>query len=113
MSSESNHLAIYLIVGLNAACQMMLIWRLKLTTKGKLKYCALSVAIPAVVMMTMRLLVAVGAMHLRVADQVGIEKAITTLAGMLLIAGPPLATAAAIFFSRKQRPVSEAGLLEA
>ena len=109
MSSESNHLAIYLVVGLNTLCQVMLIWRLKLAQREKLKFSALSVAIPVVVTMAMRLLVAVGALHLRVAEQVGIEKFVTVAASILLIAGPPMATAAAVLSRRKVAAVPPGG----
>jgi hypothetical protein len=103
MSSASNNLSIYLIVTLNAACHLMLIWRLKLDMRAKVKFCSLAVAIPAIIMTAMRLLVALGVMHLHVADQAGIEKAVTMLASILLLAGPPIATGAAILSRRKSR----------
>jgi hypothetical protein len=98
-----NNLLIYVIVALNAACHPMLIWRLKLDKPTKWKFSAMAVAAPVLVMCAMRLLVAVGVMHGRVADQATMERAITSAASMLLIVGPVMATAAAIIFSRKQR----------
>jgi hypothetical protein len=103
MSNTSNHLSIYLIVGLNAACHILLIWRLNLDRIAKLKYCALGVGIPLLVMTTMRLMVAVGAVNGRLAEQGGVERALTMLASMLLIAGPLLATGAAVVRARKNR----------
>ena len=110
MTNASNHLSVYLIVGLNAACHIMLIRRLKLAKIDKLKYCAIAVAIPLLVMGAMRLLVALGAVHERLADQGGIERAFTMLASMLLIAGPLLATGAAVVFYRKNRSSAGAAL---
>ena len=110
MTNASNHLSVYLIVGLNAACHIMLIWRLKIDKIAKLKYCAIGVAIPLLVMATMRLLVALGAMHALVAEQGGIERALTMLASMLLIAGPLLATGAAVVCYRKNRNTTGAAL---
>jgi hypothetical protein len=103
MTNMTNQLAIYLIVGLNVACHILLIWKLKMDKGARLKYCALSIGVPLVVMMTMRLMVALGAVHGRVAEQGGIEHAFTMLASMLLVAGPFLVTGAALVFSRKQR----------
>jgi len=102
----SNNMLIYLIVALNAACHAMLIWRLKLGRWAKWKYCSLAVGIPLLIAMGMRLMVAVGVMHGRVAEQAGIERLVTSLAGMLLIAGPLMATGAAIIFGRKKRDVA-------
>jgi hypothetical protein len=110
MTNATNHLSIYLIVGLNAACHMLLIWRLKIDKIAKLKYCAIGVGIPLLVMATMRLLVAMGAMHALVVQQGGIERALTMLASMLLIAGPLLATGAAVVFYRKSRNPAGAAL---
>ena len=110
MTNTSNHLSIYLIVGLNAACHIMLIWRLKIDKIAKLKYCAMSVAIPLLVMASMRLMVALGVFHMRLAEQGGIERAFTMLASMLLIAGPLLATGAAVVCYRKNRSSSGAAL---
>jgi hypothetical protein len=110
MTNTSNHLSIYLIVGLNAACHIMLIWRLKIDKIAKVKYCAMGVAIPLLVMATMRLLVAMGALHGRLAEQGVIERSLTMLASVLLIVGPVLATGAAVVFYRKSRNPADAAL---
>ena len=103
MSNTSNQLSIYLIVGLNAACHMLLIWRLNLDKVAKLKFCAIGVGIPLLVMGAMRLMIALGVLHGRLAEQGGFERALTMLGSMLLIAGPFLATGAAILFYRRNR----------
>jgi len=110
MTNATNHLSVYLIVGLNAACHIMLIWRLKIDKTAKLKYCAIGVAIPLLVMAVMRLMVALGALHGRFAEQGGIERAFTMLASALLIVGPILATGAAVVFYRKNRGAVAAAL---
>lgn len=103
MSELSNHMSVYLIVLLNAVCHMMLIWRLKLDRVAKWKFCALTPALPLLVMATMRLMVGVGLIHARIAEQGGLERFITMLSSMLLIAGPLLVTGAAVLFRRKQK----------
>jgi ribose/xylose/arabinose/galactoside ABC-type transport system permease subunit len=103
MSDQTNHLSIYLIVFLNAATHVMLIWRLKLDKLAKWKFCALTLALPLLIMVAMRLMVGVGLIQGRVAEQGGLERFITALASMLLIAGPFLVTGAAVFFRRKQK----------
>ena len=92
----SDLLLIHLIVALNVLVQLMLIARLKFPTGGKRKYYALAIAIPVFVLVSMRLLTASGTMHSRVADQSTVEHYITAAASVVLIAGPWLATLAAI-----------------
>jgi hypothetical protein len=96
---------IYLIVALNTCCQLMLIWRQKFPAGGKRKFCVCAVAIPVLIMLSMRLLIAGGLIHGRVADQTPVEHFITTAASILLVAGPWLVTLAAIFSKKRQRPV--------
>lgn len=103
MTNNSNQLSVYLIVFLNAATHIMLIWRLRLERTTKLKFSGLAVGIPVAVMMTMRLMVGVGLVHGRVAEQVGIERFLTVLASILLVAGPFVATGTAVVYRRKQR----------
>jgi hypothetical protein len=110
MSEMSNNLSIYLIVFLNAACHILLIWKLKLDRPSRWKYASLTVVIPVAVMLTMRLLVGIGLIHLRVADQPWFERFFTILGSLLLIAGPFLATGAAFVFSRKHRQPAGAPL---
>ncbi|MBJ6727473.1 hypothetical protein [Geomesophilobacter sediminis] len=100
----SNHLFIYLIVALNAACHAILIWRLKLERGSKWRFCLATVGVPAAVALAVRLGVATGILHAHLAEQVGIERIFTSLASMLLIGGPWGVTAAAVL-SRKKEPV--------
>jgi len=108
MSDASNNLSIYLIVALNAACHVMLIWRLKIDKAARWKFCTVAVATPLLIMVAVRLMVGIGLLHGRVAEQGGIERFVTTVASMLLIAAPFMVTGAAILFGRKQRAVSGA-----
>jgi hypothetical protein len=103
----SDQIFIYFIVALNALVQLMLIWRLKFPVGGKGKYCALALAIPIVIMLLVRLLVAGGVIHARVADQSTVERFITMGASVLLIAGPWLATLAAILDRKRRRALAE------
>ncbi|ACH39670.1 hypothetical protein Gbem_2662 [Citrifermentans bemidjiense Bem] len=98
-----NHLLIYVIVALNAGCQVMLIWRLKLERAMKWTFCALSLGVPLLVAVAVRVLVATGVIHARVAEQSGIEHFVTILASALLIAGPLLATGSAVIYQRSKR----------
>jgi peptidoglycan biosynthesis protein MviN/MurJ (putative lipid II flippase) len=98
-----NHSLIYVIVVLNAACQAMLIWRLKLDNYSKWKYCCLTFAVPLIIAMSMRLMVAMGALHVQLSEQAFLERTITSLASILLIAGPFMVTIAALVFRRKQK----------
>lgn len=97
-----NHLLIYVIVALNVACQVMLIWRLKLDRQVKLKYCLLAVAVPLIIATTMRLMTGTGIMHAKLAEQNSLERAVTSLASVFLIAGPFMVTVAAVVFRRRQ-----------
>ena len=92
----ADHVFLYLIVLLNAVVQLVLIRSLNLPARAKRKYYAVAIAIPVLVMVSMRLLVAAAIIDSRVADQSLIERFVTDVAGILLIAGPWLATVAAI-----------------
>jgi len=98
-----NHSLIYVIVVLNAACQVMLIWRLKLDKRSKWKYCCLAFAVPLLIAVSMRLMVAMGLIHTQLSDQAFLERAITSLASILLIAGPWLVTTAVLILRMKER----------
>jgi hypothetical protein len=87
---------IYLIVALNALLHVMLIGRLKFPAGGKWKYQLFALGIPVFVMLTMRLLIAAGMIHVRVADQAPVERFLATAASVALLAGPWLVTLAAI-----------------
>jgi hypothetical protein len=97
-----DQLFIYLIVALNALVQLILIRSLNFPAGGKRKYYLLAVAIPLLVMLSVRLLIAVGVMHSRVADQSVLEQHATTAASVLLMAGPWLVTLAAILDKRRK-----------
>lgn len=99
----SDQLLIYLIVALNTICQLMLIWRQKLATGIKWKFCWSAVAIPALIMVSMRLLIANGTIHGHVAEQTLVEQYITKGTSVLLIAGPWLVTLAAILVKMRNR----------
>jgi len=99
----SDHVIIYLIVALNSCCQVMLIWRQKFPAGTRNRYCLCAVAIPLSMMVFMRLLVAGGMIHGRVADQTQLEHLVTTLSSMLLVAGPWFVTVAAIVNKRRRR----------
>lgn len=92
-----NHFLIYVIVILNALCQLMLIWSLKKLGSKRFGYMALAAALPFSSAVIMRILVYAGLIHARVAEQSSIEHFITQAMGILLIAGPWLVTAAAVF----------------
>ena len=98
----SDELFIYAIVVLNTLVQIMLIWRLKFPLGGKRKYIFFAVAIPVLVMLAMRFAVASGAIQSRVADQSLIARIVTMAASVLLIAGPWLATLAAILDKKRR-----------
>jgi hypothetical protein len=99
----SDHMVIYLIVALNAICQLMLIRRQKLARNLKFKFCCLAAAVPLVIMLSMRLLIAGGMIHEYVVEQSLIERSITKGASILLIAGPWLVTLAAILIRMRNR----------
>lgn len=101
----NDQLLIYLIVALNALCQLMLIWRQKLAAGVKWKYCCLAIAMPVVTMVSMRLMIASGAIHGRVAEQSPVEQYLTKGAGMLLIAGPWLVMLTALLAKMRDRVV--------
>jgi hypothetical protein len=96
-----DHLLIYVIVLLNALTQAMLVWRLKQAPAIKWILCCSTVGVPILLAVSMRLLIAQGVIHARLADQSLIEQLITKGSSILLIAGPWLITVAAIIMSRK------------
>ena len=106
MSSSANHLSIYLIVFLNAACHCVLIWRVKVNLVAKLKFCGLAFALPAAIMATMRLMVGLGLVHARLAEQTGAERILTALASMLLLLTPFLATGRALWSAKRLRTLA-------
>jgi hypothetical protein len=99
--SMSELALIYLIVALNIVVQLMLIGRLRFPSGGKRKYYAFAVAIPVLVLLSMRLLTASGLMQSRVAEQPPAEQFVTAAASILLMAGPWLATLAAILDKKR------------
>ena len=92
---------IHLIVALNILVQLMLIGRLRFPSGGKRKYYVFAVAIPVLVLVSMRLLTASGMIHGRVADQPPVEQYITAAASIMLMFGPWLATLAAILDKKR------------
>ena len=102
-----NELLIYLIVAMNALVQVILIWRLRFPTGGKWMYCLLAVAAPLAVLVAMRLLVAGGVIHARVAEQTMLERWVTVAASALLLVSPCLVTAAAIMNKKRRAALQE------
>jgi hypothetical protein len=101
----SDQLLIYLIVALNVACQLMLIWRQRLSTLLQWKLISLAVAIPLFIMVTMRILIANGMIHGHISEQSFVEQAITKGMSLLLIAGPWFVTFAAVMTKVKNRSI--------
>jgi hypothetical protein len=98
---------IYVIIVLNTLVQLMLIRSLSFPAGGRWKYYMVAVGIPLGVMLSMRLLILGGVIPNRVANQSPGENYITTAAGILLVAGPWLATIAAIFSRKRKRAIVE------
>ncbi|HET6319124.1 MAG TPA: hypothetical protein VFG86_21940 [Chloroflexota bacterium] len=93
---------------MNALVQVILIWRLRFPTTGdKWKYCLLAVAAPLAVLVAMRLLVAGGVIHARVAEQTMLERWLTVAASVLLLVSPWLVTAAAIMNKKRRAALQE------
>jgi len=99
----ADYIFIYLIVTLNTLCQLMLIWRQRLAANERRKFCSIAIAIPVVLMVTMRLLITGGAIHGSVAEQSLGEQFFTKGTSILLIAGPWLVTIAAILAKMRNR----------
>jgi hypothetical protein len=98
----NNDLLIYSIIGLNVLVQLALITRLRFPPGMKWKYALAAVAIPVLVMLGIRALVAAGLLHQHLAEQSALEQGITTLSSLTLVLGPIGATLAAIL-SKKRR----------
>jgi hypothetical protein len=103
----TDQVMIYMIVMLNTFCQLMLIWRQKFPVGQRNRYCAAAVAIPVVLILSMRLLIASGLIHGHLADQSFIEHLTTKAASFLLIAGPWFVTTTAIVSKRRKRILSK------
>jgi hypothetical protein len=93
--------SIHLIIALNVVVQLMLIGRLAFPPGGRRKYYIFAIAIPVLVLLSMRLLTASGLMHERIADQTPVEQFVTSAASILLLAGPCLVTLAAILDKKR------------
>jgi ABC-type multidrug transport system permease subunit len=98
-----DHILIYVIVSLNALCQLMLIWRQKRINNVRWLFMAIAVALPLLTAVIMRTLVACGAINGHVAEQSRTEHLVTSTMSMLLIAGPWLVTFAAVFTTRARK----------
>jgi hypothetical protein len=102
-----DHLLIYVIVLLNALTQAMLVWRLKQAPATKWALCCSTFGVPLLLAVSMRVLIAQGFVHARLADQTFVEQLITKGTSILLIAGPWLVTVMAIIMSRKFKTRTE------
>ena len=99
----SDQITIYLIVALNIICQIMLIRRQTIAKNIKRNLCFLAAAIPAFIMLTMRVLIVGEIISEQVVEQSSVEQFITKLASILLIAGPWMVTLAAIITKLRNR----------
>ena len=104
-----DHILIYVIVALNALCQLILIWSLKKLGKQRVFFMAAAGLLPLLTALFMRGLVATGLIHGHLVEQSQLEHVFTQAMGILLVAGPWLATAAAVLF-RRNRKVLESAL---
>lgn len=98
-----DHVLIYLIVLLNALCQVMLIWRLKQPDNSKYFFVCCAVLIPLATAFTMRFLVSGGIIHGHLNEQTQPEQLLTKAMSILLIAGPWLATLWALLDNRSKK----------
>jgi len=104
-----DHILIYVIVILNALCQIMLIWSLKTLGRRRLGFMAVAAVLPLASALFMRILVYAGLIHGRIAEQSLIEHLLTQAVSILLIAGPWLVTVTAVLY-RKNRKAQETAL---
>lgn len=99
----SDHVLIYLVVLLNALCQIMLVWRLKHPDNSKFLFVCCAAGIPLATAFTMRLLVASGIIHGHLNEQTQPEQLVTKAMSILLIAGPWLVTLSALLDNRSKK----------
>jgi hypothetical protein len=98
-----DHVLIYLIVLLNAFCQLMLIWSQKRMGTTRWFFMVFAVLIPLLAAVAMRALVAYGVINGHIAKQSRTEHLITNAMSILLIAGPWIMTLAAVLFNRSKK----------
>jgi hypothetical protein len=98
----SDEVFIYAIVLLNVMVQLLLITRLKFPPGGKRKYVLLAIAVPLAVIGVMRLLIWSGAMPAAVAEQSLLQRGLTLVASLALVAGPWAVTVAAILDKKRR-----------
>lgn len=101
-----DHLLIYVIVVLNALCQLLLIWSLKKLGKKRYPFMAAAILLPLLTALFMRGMVATGIFHGHLADQSQFELIITKVTGAMLVASPWLTTVAAVIYRSKRKTVS-------
>jgi hypothetical protein len=98
----NDHLWIYIVVVLNALLQVLLIRRLWFPPGRKSKFIAAALAIPVLVVLAMRLVVAAGWMPQQVAQQSALQRWVTLVASALLMLGPWLVTIAAVVDKKRR-----------
>ncbi|NVN98345.1 MAG: hypothetical protein HXX17_03405 [Geobacteraceae bacterium] len=98
-----DHLLIYVIVVLNAFCQLLLIWSLKKLGNKRFHFMAAAILLPLFTAIFMRGMVATGLIHGHLADQSQFEQILTKVTGGLLVAAPWLTTLAAILYRRRMK----------
>lgn len=101
----TDEIFLYLIVLLNIIVQLFLIRSLALPAREKRKHLAIAIAIPLGVVASMRLLVLGGIVEGNVAGQGFLERCVTDAAGILIMAGPWLATLAAVITRYRPGPL--------
>lgn len=107
-----DYILIYIIVLLNALCQMMLIWRQRRIRSVRWLFIGGAAAVPLVVVTVMRTLVICGVIHGRLAEQTAAERLITQGSSILLMAGPWLVTLFAVYCDRRQAHATAVGNLD-
>ena len=96
-----DHILIYVIVALNALCQLILIWSLKKLGKQRVFFMAAAGLLPLITALFMRGLVAAGLIHGHLVEQSQLEHVFTQAMGILLVAGPWLVTVTAIVYRKR------------
>ena len=97
-----DQLFIYLIVALNIGVQLMLIRSLRFPPGARNKFYWLALGIPLLIMLLMRVLVALGVIGSRTAEQSVPEAAITAAAGIIMMAAPWFVTLFAVINPARQ-----------
>jgi hypothetical protein len=104
---------IYIVVVLNALLQVLLIRRLWFPPGRKWKFILAALAIPVLIALAMRLIVAAGWMPQQVAEQSPLQRGVTLVASALLMLGPWLVTIAAVVDKKRRAALAVSMAAEA